>query len=174
MKTPWKLAILLVAVSLGSAGLAMASALEGTVRDANGHVLPGAQIRIEGKDSANVATVKTNERGHYAHPSLSGGKYRVSLVVNGETKAVINNVTPRDNETEVLNFELKRAGAARPSSANKHYVLLESPTGTHIDRWVEVGQLPADMSIGMQERLRFSPSKVTRDFQENSAMARNN
>jgi hypothetical protein len=173
MKTPWKLALVLVAVSLGSAGLAAASALEGTVRDANGHLLPGAQIRIEGKDASNVATVKTNERGRYAHPSLSGGKYRVSLIVNGETKAVINNVTPHENETEILNFELKRAGKATPSSANKHYVLLKSPTGTHIDRWVEVDQVPAEMSIGMQERLRFSPSKVTRDFQEASSMVRN-
>jgi hypothetical protein len=135
-------------------------------------VLSGAQIRIEGRDAANVATVKTNDRGRYAHPSLSGGRYRVSLIVNGETKAVINNVAPRENETEVLNFALKRAGHATPSSASKHYVLLEAPTGTHIDRWVEVNQVPAQMSIGMQERLRSSPNKMAHDYQENSGNVR--
>ena len=161
-----------VAVLFGGAGFAAASALEGTVRDANGHALSGAQIRIEGKNAANVAVVKTNDRGRYSHPSLSGGQYRVSLVVNGETKAVINNVTPRENETEVLNFALKRAGRATPSSTNKHYVLLKSPTGTNIDRWVEVTQMPEQMSIGMQNRLQNSPSKVAHDYQENSGAVR--
>jgi hypothetical protein len=165
-------AVMSVTVSLGAASIAAASGLEGTVRDSNGHLLPGAQIRIEGRDAANVATVKTNERGHYAHPSLTGGKYRVSLIVNGEAKAVINNVMPRENETEVLNFDLKRAGRAQPSSASKHYVLLQAPTGTHIDRWVEVNHVPGEMSIGMQERMHSSPSKVARDFQENSGNVR--
>lgn len=169
MKIPLALAVL-----FGGASLVAASTLEGTVRDANGHKLSGAQIRIEGRDAANVATVKTNDRGHYSHPSLSGGRYRVSLIVNGETKAVINNVTPRENETEVLNFELKRTGNAAPSSLNKHYVLLKSPTGSNINRWVEAGDIPDKMSIGMQERLNWAPSKVTRDFQENSANVRNN
>src|SRR5581483_4833400 len=171
MKSASKVGVVL-AVLFGGAGILTASALEGTVRDSSGHLLPGAQIRIEGKDAANDATVKTNERGHYAHPSLSGGRYRVSLIVNGETKAVINNVTPRENETEVLNFELKRAGNATPSGVDKHYVLLKSPTGSHVDRWVEVTQVPAQMSVGMQERLNFSPSKVARDFQENSGNVR--
>jgi hypothetical protein len=166
MNTPIKLAAYLsIAVLLGisSAG---AAGLAGTVRDANHRALSGATIRIEA--AGQTMTTTTDDHGRYAQATVPSGKLRVSLVLNGDTKAVINNVSPRQNETEILNFDLKRG----PSAAGKHYVLLKDSTGTHIDRWVEVTQTPAQMSLGMQERMNSSPSQVVRQIQDNAGFVR--
>ena len=142
------------------------------MKDANGHVLSGAQIRIESKNGSFVSKTTTDARGRYAQAGLAGGTYHVSLIVNGQTKAILTNVAPQENETETLNFSLTRAGRAAPSAAGKHYVLLKSPTGTHLDRWVEVEQTPSQMSIGMQEHLRSSANTTVRAMQDSATQYR--
>src|SRR5204863_9443077 len=71
---------------------AASSVLQGIVKDANGHPIQGADIRIEATNTGRLlTTVKTNVNGRYSLEGLAAGNYRVALVVNGAVKASINN-----------------------------------------------------------------------------------
>jgi hypothetical protein len=62
-------------------------AIQGIVKDANGHPITGADIRIETKTGEKLLqTVKTDVNGRYVSGGLSPGNYRVTLVVNGSVK----------------------------------------------------------------------------------------
>src|SRR6516225_1518845 len=73
---------------------AACSVLQGIVKDAKGHPIEGADIRIETKNGGRLlTTVKTDVNGRYILEGLPAGNYRVTLVVNGAVKTSINNTT---------------------------------------------------------------------------------
>src|SRR5919204_6614889 len=85
------------------------SVLQGIVKDANGHPIEGADIRIQAKNSGTLlTTVKTHANGRYSLEGLPAGDYRVTLVVNGTVKTSINNTTVEANESTQLNFDLTK------------------------------------------------------------------
>jgi len=100
---------------------AASSVLQGIVKDAKGHPIQGADIRIEATNTGRLLTrVKTNVNGRYSLESLAAGNYRVTLVVNGAVKASINNTTLEPGESTHLNFELKQTHASVTVTKGKH------------------------------------------------------
>src|SRR5262245_59899423 len=92
---------------------AASSVLQGIVKDAKGHPIQGADIRIEATNTGRLlTTVKTNVDGRYSLQGLAAGDYRVTLVVNGAVKASMNNATLEPGESTRLNFELKQTSAS--------------------------------------------------------------
>jgi hypothetical protein len=87
-------------------------------------------------------TVKTDAKGRYISQGLQPGVYRVSLLVNGATKASIMNTKTKSDQATQLNFDLQPAAAMRANRAaksGKHMVWMPPATGTHTGgRWVEV------------------------------------
>src|SRR5215831_14973674 len=78
-----------VVLSVASASAAN-SGLQGIVKDAEGHPIQGADIRIEATSTGRLlTTVKTNATGRYSSEGLPAGNYRVRLFVNGAVKASI-------------------------------------------------------------------------------------
>jgi hypothetical protein len=114
--------------------------LQGIVKDANGHPIQGADIRIEAtKTGGLLKTVKTNVNGRYSLEGLAAGNYRVTLVVNGAVKASINNTTLEPDRSTQLNFELKQTRAYVTVTKGKHRVWIPAFTGSRLPgRWVEV------------------------------------
>src|SRR5215471_18061049 len=105
MKSTW-IGFIGVMLFVASAS-ATSSELQGIVKDAKGHPIKGADIRIETTNTRGLlATVKTNVSGRYSLEGLAAGDYRVTLVVNGTVKASINNATLEPGESTQLNFEL--------------------------------------------------------------------
>jgi hypothetical protein len=138
MKSIW---IVLIGVMLFVASASAASSvLQGIVKDANGHSIQGADIRIEATNTGRLlTTVKTNVNGRYSLESLAPGNYRVTLVVNGAVKASINNTTLEPGESTQLNFELKQTRAYVTVTKGKHRVWMPPFTGSRLPgRWVEV------------------------------------
>src|SRR5215472_13235867 len=85
---------------------AASSVLQGIVKDATGHPIQDADIRIEATNTGRLlTTVKTNVNGRYSLEGLAAGNYRVTLVVNGAVKACINNTTLQPGESTQLNFK---------------------------------------------------------------------
>ena len=119
---------------------AASSVLQGIVKDAKGHPIQGADIRIEAtKTGRLLTTVKTDVNGRYTLQGLVAGNYRVTLVVNGAVKASINNATLEPGESTHLNFELKQTRASVTVTKGKHWVWVEAFTGSRLPgRWVEV------------------------------------
>ena len=120
---------------------AASSVLQGIVKDAKGHPIQGADIRIEATNTGRLlTTVKTNVDGRYSLQGLAAGDYRVTLVVNGAVRASINNTTLEPGESTHLNFELKQTRAAVTVTKGKHRVWIPPFTGSRLPgRWVELG-----------------------------------
>jgi len=116
------------------------SVLQGIVKDAKGHPIQGADIRIEAPNTGTLlTTVKTNADGRYSLEGLAAGKYRVTLVVNSAVKASINNTTLGPGESTQLNFELKQARASVTVKKGKHWVWMPAFTGSRLPgHWMEV------------------------------------
>src|SRR6266513_4930556 len=119
---------------------AASSVLQGIVKDANGHPIQGANIRIEAtKTGKLLTTVKTNVNGRYTLEGLAAGNYRVTLVLNGAVKASINNTTLEPGESTQLNFELKQTRVSVTVTKGKHRVWMPAFTGSRLPgRWVEI------------------------------------
>ena len=166
-----RLLILATFVFAGSL-FAASSAVEGSVRDATGRPIAGADIRIEARNGhGSIGLVKSDGRGHYFFEGLSPGvTYRVNLLINGSVKASINNVLAKSGPTE-LNFTLKTnsvSGDRTVTKNGKHYVYVPAETGSHLGgRWVEVdGNGQADSTnVNNVER---AGSEALRRIQSNS------
>jgi hypothetical protein len=119
------------------------AAIQGSVKDAKGQAIKGADVRIESKDGKQkFNTVKTDAKGRYISEGLPVGVYQVTLVVNGAVKATITNTKTKADQTTQLNFDLKPVPAAQASAGQKkgkHMVWVPAATGSHIGgSWVEV------------------------------------
>lgn len=119
---------------------AASSVLQGIVKDAKGHPIQGADIRLETTNTGRLlTTVKTNINGRYSLQGLAAGNYRVTVVVNGAVKGSINNATLEPGESTHLNFELKQTRASVTVTKGKHRVWMPPFTGSRLPgRWVEV------------------------------------
>ena len=121
------------------------STIQGIVKDAKGHPIKGADVQIASRDGKKLFnTTKTDANGRYVSGALPAGTYRVTLLLNGATKAsIMNTQTSADRPTQ-LNFDLKPVAASQASSSaksGKHLVWVPSNTGSHIGgRWVEVDE----------------------------------
>lgn len=120
------------------------ASIQGVVKDAQGKPIKGADVRVESRDGKQLLnTVKTDAKGHYISQGLQPGVYRVSLVVNGATKASITNTSAKASQTTQLNFDLKpvTSGQAAAGKTGKHMVWMPPSTGSHTGgRWVEVDE----------------------------------
>jgi 5-hydroxyisourate hydrolase-like protein (transthyretin family) len=116
------------------------SVLQGIVKDAKGHPIQGANIRIEATNTGRLlTTVKTNVNGRYSLEGLAAGNYRVTLVVNGAVKGSINNTTLGPGESTHLNFELKQTRASVTVTKGTHRIWVPPFTGSRLPgRWIEV------------------------------------
>jgi Carboxypeptidase regulatory-like domain len=123
-----------------ASALAAGPGLEGIVKDAGGHPIQGADIRIEANNTGRlVTTVKTDANGHYILTGLTPGNYRVTLVVNGAVKTSINNTTVEPGESTQLNFDLTHRRASVTVQKGKHWVWIPAFTGSRLPgRWVEI------------------------------------
>jgi carboxypeptidase family protein len=133
--------IALVGAMVFAASAAAAnSVVEGVVKDAKGHPLQGAIVRIEATNGGtSITTVKTDANGRYILNGLAAGTYRVTLVVNGAVKASINNTTLEPDESTKLNFDLTPTRAFATAKKGIHRVWIPAFTGSRLPgRWVEV------------------------------------
>jgi hypothetical protein len=132
------------------------TAIQGVVKDAKGHVIKGADVRIESRDGSKLfKTTKTDANGRYVSDGLTAGVYRVTLVMNGTVKAsIMNTRTSADRPTQ-LNFDLRPASTSQASAgkSGKHMVWMPSNTGSHIGgRWVEVNEAAnADATLNVKK-----------------------
>jgi hypothetical protein len=150
---------LMLRAQAGEAGLS------GIVKDSKDQPVQGAEIRIQGSDANKIGKIHTTANGHYQYPELEAGTYNVTLVIDGMTKASINNVHTKAGETQTLNFEILKGSRVTPFAPGKHYVWVPQTTGSHLGCWAEVEGDGKGMPIGMAERLNNQGNALARSIQ---------
>ena len=137
------------------------SMLEGTVMDSNWHPVRNAIVRIEAKKGGFSNSVKTDANGRYVFDNLDAGTHRVTLLVDGTVKAMINNAKTKEGESRRLNFNLTRRYGAKAT----HLVYLPEEKGSHLNgHWVDVDKFghPNNVTVdNIQTLSRFDASENT-------------
>src|SRR5205823_5926286 len=103
-------AFIVFALAMSAAAFAQSTAangaVEGTILDASGAVLPGVTVTITNVGTGAEASVTTNERGLYRAPLLPLGKYRVVAELQGFKKFEQTGITLSVGQTATVNATL--------------------------------------------------------------------
>jgi len=102
------------------AAWAQFTAIEGEVKGPDGKPVQGAQIVIEREDmKGTYKGAKTDKKGHYIYNGLPiGGKFTVSVLVDGQKRDSVGGVQPRMGDPTPVNFDLK-ANADQQAAVQK-------------------------------------------------------
>ena len=87
-------------------------AIEGTVVDNSGGVLPGVTVTVSNTETGTTRSVVTNESGLYRAPLLSLGTYRVAAELQGFKKFEQTGVSLRAGQTAVIDVSLSVGAVA--------------------------------------------------------------
>jgi Carboxypeptidase regulatory-like domain/TonB dependent receptor len=100
--------VLTLAVSVPALAQSTAAngAIEGTVSDSSGAVLPGVTVTITNVDTGTERSVTTNEKGLYRAPLLPLGKYRVVAELQGFKKFEQTDISLSVGQTATVNATL--------------------------------------------------------------------
>src|SRR5829696_5263103 len=71
------------------------AAVQGTISDSAGALVPGARITLKDLETAKVQETTTSEEGFYRISGLAPGKYLLTVEKEGYKKSVAENVTVR-------------------------------------------------------------------------------
>src|SRR3984893_7097591 len=120
----------LLSLSLAAPALAQSQAangaIEGTISDSSGGVLPGVTVTISNTDTGTERSVVTNEKGLYRAPLLPLGSYRVVAELQGFKKFEQTGIKLSVGEAAVVNVTLGVGTINETVTVNADSPLLDS------------------------------------------------
>ncbi len=127
-KFAWALDIYL----LVGAGILLAQVntgtISGTVSDASGAIVPGAQVTVKNVDTGITRVVTTSEGGRYIAPELTLGRYEVTATAQGFQTEVRSGITLTVGQEAVVNFALKVGSVSESVVVTAEAPLVETTT----------------------------------------------
>jgi len=111
--------------------------ISGIVSDAQGAVIPNAQIGIENTSTHVKVEMRTNGAGLYVAPSLQPGSYRISATAEGFEKSIIDGVVVNIGSKASLNISLRNGSTTESvtvSGAGLQVNTTDASVSTVIDR----------------------------------------
>lgn len=106
-RSAYYVAVLLSLFALNAWGQSFTGTIVGSVKNANGEVISGAQVIITEVQTNKQATVMTNSDGFYISPPLAVGQYRVEVRMTGFRSAVRSNLTIQIQQNLQADFTLE-------------------------------------------------------------------
>ena len=100
-------AFLLVILSITATAQTNKGEIVGTVKDANGAVVPGASVTITKVDTGTERKVTSGDGGEYSAPLLDLGTYKVSATKQGFQTTTNADVVLQTNDRLRIDLELK-------------------------------------------------------------------
>ncbi len=104
------------------------AAIQGTVRDASGAIIPGAMITAINTETNLRRTGTSNESGLFSIPNLPPGKYRVQVSLSGFQTRVVENIELVVGQEFVLNTTLEVGGLAEQVTVASEIPLVDTST----------------------------------------------
>src|ERR1700694_5190543 len=102
----WILGICLM-VSVPLHAQVTGATISGTITDASGGVIAGAQVSVRNTATGIIRDTTTDSAGFYTVPNLIPGPYEVKVTANGFTTAVQSNLTLAVGAQQQLNIPMK-------------------------------------------------------------------
>ena len=87
--------------------------MTGTITDASGAVVAGAQVNVTNQGTSELRTTVTDENGYYIVPQLPPGIYEISIKKQGFATVDRPNVQLQVNQNATLDFKLPVSSAAQ-------------------------------------------------------------
>jgi len=100
------LLIVMVLCAMGTAQAQFRASLQGSVRDANGAVVPGATIKLVSNENNKTQEVQSSDDGFYRISGLAPGVYSLTAEKQGFKKALLERVTVKGEETQGVDLTL--------------------------------------------------------------------
>ena len=114
--------------------------LNGTVLDAGGRVVVGAQVVVREPDTNQTFQATTNTTGFFVVPNLSPGKYELAITASGFGKYQQTGIVLTVGQVFTISPVLKVATASQVVTVTTEAPLIE-PTKTEISQVVETEQI---------------------------------
>ncbi len=109
----WVTAILLILSPCMMAQTASTGAMQGTVTDATGAVVPGATVTLTSAATGQERTATTNADGTYRFPLLPPGAYNLKFAANGFKGGEAAGIEVSVTESAVFDEKLEVGGATQ-------------------------------------------------------------
>ena len=104
------------------------AAINGTVLDSAGAVVPGANVVLHNRDTGLDRPAVTNQDGQYVMPDVQPGNYDLRITKAGFVQAVETHIILAVNQTATYDFKLKVGGASEVVEVEADPVALETST----------------------------------------------
>src|SRR5437762_8417256 len=104
------------------------AAIQGTVHDSTGAVIPGAMITAIATETNLRRTATSNEAGLFSIPDLPPGKYRAQVSLPGFQTRVVENIELVVGQEFVLNATLQVGGLAEQVTVESEVPLVDTST----------------------------------------------
>jgi Carboxypeptidase regulatory-like domain/TonB-dependent Receptor Plug Domain len=102
----------LASLALPAAAQEQTGAIQGTIKDSQGGVLPGVTVEAKNQATGAVQSVVTNEAGIYRFPALAPGRYDVSANLTGFAAAKNSNVIVELGKVLSIDLSMALAGVS--------------------------------------------------------------
>ena len=125
------LVTVVAATSLGAsrAEAQFASAVEGTVTDTGGGVVPGATVTLTNQETGVVQTVQTTVAGYYRFPALGSGIYSIRVSLQGFKTVIQEQLRLPVAETRTINLVMGVGTVAEEVTVQAAQPLIETSQG---------------------------------------------
>lgn len=100
-------ALLLSLVAALPATAQYRASLQGTVADAQGAMIPGAQLVLTDQETNRTLTVTSDQTGHFSFNQLAPSSYTLVVTRDGFNKKVLSNIAIRAEQANTLNVALE-------------------------------------------------------------------
>jgi len=146
------------------------AAVNGTVRDAAGAVIPDAAVVLHNQDTNLNRAVTTNSIGVYVIPDIQPGNYDLRVTKTGFSPSVKSSLTLLVNQTATFDFTLQTGTLNTVVSVQANAVTLETSTSELGEAIVQkqVNDLPLN-GRNFTQMLNLTPGVSTVNVSQNSA-----
>src|SRR2546428_8816113 len=137
--------IVLLALAINSSGQGFQGGLRGSVRDAGGAVVPGAEVMLTNEATSLTRTTLSNESGEYSFAALDPGSYPLHASLSGLKAIDLTGIRIGTQQFVTLDLKLEVGAVAETVAVTAEVPLVETSnasTGTVLDT-LSLQTLPA-------------------------------
>ena len=114
--------------------------ISGTVTDATGAAIPGANVTVRETRTGSVSTTKSDSAGEYVAPFLLPGTYQITISLAGFQQVQRGNITLQSQEHPIINLTLPVGEASQTITVTSDVPLVDQANAS-------VGQVISTESV---------------------------